>query len=118
MDNSGDAQNPMFLVALLHQTFPQFAERDPKGALKQQDANEAWLSLAQYLNMMKVKIYYYTGAYDSTNIQGQKNSTSLISELMGIKFKTVTKIAEDGVDEAPKVETSEELSLSVSQSFL
>ena len=37
---------------------------------------------------------------------------------MGIKFKTVTKIAEDGVDEAPKVETSEELSLSVSlQSF-
>lgn len=56
MDNSGDAQNPMFLVALLHQTFPQFAERDPKGALKQQDANEAWLSLAQYLNMMKVKI--------------------------------------------------------------
>ena len=32
---------------------------------------------------------------------------------MGIKFKTVTKIAEDGVDEAPKVETSEELSLSV-----
>ena len=55
MDNSGDAQNPMFLVALLHQTFPQFAERDPKGALKQQDANEAWLSLAQYLNMMKVR---------------------------------------------------------------
>ena len=37
---------------------------------------------------------------------------------MGIKFKTVTKIAEDGVDEAPKVETSEELSLSVSQSFM
>lgn len=37
---------------------------------------------------------------------------------MGIKFKTVTKIAEDGVDEAPKVETSEELSLSVSKSFL
>lgn len=57
MDNSGDAQNPMFLVALLHQTFPQFAERDPKGALKQQDANEAWLSLAQYLNMMKVRGY-------------------------------------------------------------
>ena len=56
MDNSGDAQNPMFLVALLHQTFPQFAERDPKGALKQQDANEAWLALAQYLNMMKVHI--------------------------------------------------------------
>ena len=55
MDNSGDAQNPMFLVALLHQTFPQFAERDPKGALKQQDANEAWLSLAQYLNMMKAR---------------------------------------------------------------
>ena len=54
MDNSGDAQNPMFLVALLHQTFPQFAERDAKGGLKQQDANEAWLSLAQYLNMMKV----------------------------------------------------------------
>jgi len=96
MDNSGDAQNPMFLVALLHQTFPQFAERDPKGALKQQDANEAWLSLAQYLNMMK----------------GQKNNTSLISELMGIKFKTVTKIAEEGVEEAPKEETSEELSLS------
>ena len=59
MDNSGDAQNPMFLVALLHQTFPQFAERDPKGALKQQDANEAWLSLAQYLNMMKVRLKFY-----------------------------------------------------------
>ena len=37
---------------------------------------------------------------------------------MGIKFKTVTKIAEDGVDEAPKVETSEELSLSVRQLYL
>lgn len=49
--------------------------------------------------------------------QGQKDSTSLISELMGIKFKTVTKIAEEGVDEAPKVETSEELSLSVSHSI-
>ena len=36
---------------------------------------------------------------------------------MGIKFKTVTKIAEDGVDEAPKVETSEELSLSVGHSL-
>ena len=60
MDNSGDAQNPMFLVALLHQTFPQFAERDPKGALKQQDANEAWLSLAQYLNMMKVREISFT----------------------------------------------------------
>jgi len=63
MDNSGDAQNPMFLVALLHQTFPQFAERDPKGALKQQDANEAWLSLAQYLNMMKVREKFYFQFY-------------------------------------------------------
>ena len=45
--------------------------------------------------------------------QGEKEGNSLISEQMGLKFKTVTKITEEGVEEAEKIETSQELSLSV-----
>lgn len=31
MDDSGEAATPFLLLSMIHQTFPQFAERDGKG---------------------------------------------------------------------------------------
>jgi len=96
MNDASDAQTPIFLLTALHQRFPQFAEKDAsKGVWKQQDANEAWLAIVQFLQTLK-----------------GKNSVSLINELMGLKFKSTTKITEEGVDEPTTVESSSELSLS------
>lgn len=97
MNDASDAQTPIFLLTALHQRFPQFSEKDAsKGIWKQQDANEAWLAICQFLQQLK----------------GNK-SNSLINELMGLKFKTVTKITEEGVEEEPTTsETNNEISLS------
>merc|ERR1712021_129192 len=96
MNDASDAQTPIFLLTALHQRFPQFAEKDAsKGVWKQQDANEAWLAIVQFLQTLK-----------------GKNSVSLINELMRLKFKSTTKITEEGVDEPTTVESSSELSLS------
>ena len=99
MNDASDAQTPIFLLTALHQRFPQFSEKDAsKGIWKQQDANEAWLAICQFLQQLK-----------------GKKSNSLINELMGLKFKTVTKITEEGVEEEPTTsETNNEISLSVS----
>jgi len=56
MEDNAEAQNPVFVLATLHQQFPQFAEKDPKGGFKQQDANEAWLAVVQFLELLKVYI--------------------------------------------------------------
>lgn len=97
MNDASEAQTPIFLLTALHQRFPQFAEKDAaKGVWKQQDANEAWLAIVQFLSSLK----------------GNNGAGSLINELMGLKFKSVTKITEDGVDEPSTIETSSEMSLS------
>ena len=55
MNDASDAQTPIFLLTALHQRFPQFAEKDAsKGVWKQQDANEAWLAIVQFLQTLKV----------------------------------------------------------------
>jgi len=32
MDDSGEAATPLLLLSMIHQQFPQFAERDDKGS--------------------------------------------------------------------------------------
>ena len=57
MNDASEAQTPIFLLTALHQRFPQFAEKDAaKGVWKQQDANEAWLAIVQFLSSLKVTI--------------------------------------------------------------
>ena len=54
MNDASDAQTPIFLLTALHQRFPQFSEKDAaKGVWKQQDANEAWLAICQFLQQLK-----------------------------------------------------------------
>lgn len=96
MDDSGEAANPILLLSMIHSQFPQFAERDPKGGLKQQDANEAWLALVRYLQLLK----------------GTDPSKDVISQTMGIKLKRVMKCAEEGGETDAKIDFTEELSLS------
>ena len=55
MNDGSEAQTPIFLLSALHQRFPQFSEKDAsKGVWKQQDANEAWLAICQFLQTLKV----------------------------------------------------------------
>lgn len=96
MDDSGEAATPFLLLSMIHQTFPQFAERDGKGKLKQQDANEAWLAIVRYLQLLK----------------GEAPNTDIISQLMSIKIKRETKCIEEGGETETTVDHSEELSLS------
>jgi len=96
MDESGEAATPLIFLQFIHQQFPQFAERDDKGKLKQQDANEAWLGIVRYLQLLK----------------GDHPNKDIISQLMGIKMKRVTKCIEEGGETEPKIEFTDELSLS------
>ena len=47
--SSGKMQTPFVLLQLLHEVFPQFAQRGEGGALAQQDANECWTELISLL---------------------------------------------------------------------
>ena len=71
------------------------------GKLRQQDANEAWLSIIRYLQLLK----------------GTHPTKDAISQLMGIGMKKTLKCVEEGgEDEASaRIEHTEELNLSVSK---
>lgn len=96
MDDSGEAATPYLLLSMIHTQFPQFAERDNKGGLKQQDANEAWLNICRYLHLIK----------------GEDPKRDIISQLMSIQMKQTMKCVEDGGEENATITMSEELSLS------
>ena len=103
MNDGSEAQTPIFLLSALQQRFPQFSEKDAsKGVWKQQDANEAWLAICQFLQTLKV---FFTFDDFLFCFQGK---SSLISEL--IEFKTVTKIAEEGVEESDSLWSIEQIS--------
>lgn len=62
MNDGSEAQTPIFLLSALHQRFPQFSEKDAsKGVWKQQDANEAWLAICQFLQTLKVFALFIIG---------------------------------------------------------
>lgn len=95
MDDSGEAPRPLMFLYTLHQNFPIFAEKTPEGHLKQQDANEAWLSICRYLHQLP-----------------GEGSKDLMTELFGIKYKSELKCTEDGGETEVKVETEDQLSIS------
>ncbi|CAG5096556.1 Oidioi.mRNA.OKI2018_I69.XSR.g14675.t1.cds [Oikopleura dioica] len=95
LDNSPEAAKPIAFLLVLHANFPIFAERGPQGGLKQQDANEAWLSICRYLHQLP-------GA-------GNKD---LMEELFGVQYRSETKCIEEGGETEAKVETDKQLSIS------
>jgi len=98
MDNAGEAPKPLAFLMNLHMNFPIFAERSPQGGLKQQDANEAWLSICRYLHQLP-----------------GEGSKDLMEELFGVQYRSETKCVEEGGEPDVKVETDKQLSISVSR---
>lgn len=95
MDNAGEAPKPLAFLMNLHMNFPIFAERSPQGGLKQQDANEAWLSICRYLHQLP-----------------GEGSKDLMEELFGVQYRSETKCIEEGGEPDVKVETDKQLSIS------
>merc|ERR1719444_286751 len=95
MDNAGEAPKPLAFLMNLHMNFPIFAERGPQGGLKQQDANEAWLSICRYLHQLP-----------------GEGSKDLMEELFGGQYRSETKCVEEGGETDVKVETDKQLSIS------
>ncbi|EDV23537.1 uncharacterized protein TRIADDRAFT_50530 [Trichoplax adhaerens] len=49
MNRSKEACHPLLFLQVLHQVFPQFAEKNEQGMLQQQDANECWIEVVRTL---------------------------------------------------------------------
>lgn len=85
LDLTSEPCMPLTLLATIHRTFPQFAEKDDHGHLMQQDANEFWVQLMQVLQMnVPGKTLTNEMSVSNTN-----NAKSLIDQYFGLRAQSM-----------------------------
>ena len=99
MNKTSSALSPIFLLSMLHNTFPHFAERSEEGGLKQQDADECW---GEFIRCMQKTIPPLSSSMSS---QLAATSRSFIDQYFGGEFQVVMKCLE--AEEEPPIYTTE-----------
>ncbi|RDD43296.1 Ubiquitin carboxyl-terminal hydrolase 14 [Trichoplax sp. H2] len=88
MNRSKEACHPLLFLQVLHQVFPQFAEKNEQGMLQQQDANECWIEVVRTLQQ-KLAL----GSSSGNAGAGAANS-NIIDQYFAGDFKSTTKCIE------------------------
>ncbi|XP_029194255.2 ubiquitin carboxyl-terminal hydrolase 14-like isoform X2 [Acropora millepora] len=121
MDKTPESLPPIIFIQILHNVFPQFAEKTEQGVYAQQDANECW---TQIVRMLQQKL----PSMKSTEMEEQAEGTAgvaaasataakgFIDQYFGIESESVLKCAEAPDEpETTSKETLFQLSCFISQ---
>lgn len=104
MNKTSNAISPIFMLSMLHNTFPQFAERSEEGGLKQQDADEFWGEIMRCLQKTLQPLSVIPHHVSTS-------SRSFIDQFFGIEFQGMLKCLETE-NEAPTYTTESHYKLS------
>lgn len=117
MDKTSEALPPIIFLQILHNVFPQFAEKTEQGIYAQQDANECW---TQIVRMLQQKLPGIKSSEDNEKDEGAAAASpavrGFIDQYFGIESQSVLKCAEAPDEpETKSKETLFQLSCFISQ---